>query len=1005
MTAITGYPASRQQHHVWKESAMRDRPHWNACLVELPDEIDASKLEQAVFAVLDRYEVLRTSIVPGPNGELLQVIDDPCNRLTFAESPPPDRVAAATTPPDAVVFTATVHQRSRMLLQAPAWAADRHSLAVIAAEIANIYHASAVVEFEALQYRQYALWQQEEDPGNARLQRHGGLPFMTMAAAPSLVIRCLNATERSYFLDLGMRWGTSLDDTIAACWAAVARCHQPDEPVNMAVLGSGRNLPDLDNAVGPFERWTGVVQIHPHATDEIASAIRQRVVGENLVPDIGWVGADPDLESLFPVGWITGSADSDHVVAGYQLHGRKAITSIWLSGPDQRAIEVLAGQVISAARELATGQARSAPRLLTSAKGHATALTQPGPTKPADIVSRFLTIADKNPDAVAVRHDGHEFTYSTLAARSADIAAKLAGLGMPRETVVALRTQPGLDLLASMLGVWRAGLSVCPLDIDWPKHRVDNLVRLAHAGAVIISNSLDAIDHGVRTIVVDDIQESLQRTDPSASIHDLQQILDLHPLSQAYVMFTSGSTGDPKGVSVTHGALASYLDWVANSYPVAAGRGSLVHTSVGFDLTLTGLLGPIVVGGVVNLATTLDFEGLIRSLNSEQGFGLVKLTPSHLRLLGELRPGDAASEITQCLIVGGEQLTEQTMQYWRRHAGETRFINEYGPTETTVGITAYDATVPNARSAVPIGTAITGASVHVLDDDGGSVGTGLVGEIYLGGPQVARGYLDDPRLTAERFVPSPDPDAPGERLYRTGDLARVVPTGDLEYVGRTDEQIQLNGVRIEPTEVEATLAGIPGVAAGAVRCSHDGRRDVLEAFVVIDDERLTVDSVHAQVRRLLPGYSVPDTIVQLFELPLTVNGKIDRSALPAATPKNTSDGSTPSGDVENKVKSVWCDVLGLETIGNHDSFFDMGGDSFLLIDLAARLQVHVRSDITPLTIFENPTVAELVAALTRAPADNMVTDDDEQRRVRTTARREAIERRRAQRRRDPEVTP
>ena len=374
---------------------------------------------------------------------------------------------------------------------------------------------------------------------------------------------------------------------------------------------------------------------------------------------------------------------------------------------------------------------------------------------------------------------------------------------------------------------------------------------------------------------------------------------------------------------IHHLGLANYLGWCSRAYAIAEGQGAPVHSSISFDLTITALLAPLVVGRRVDLLDEdLGVEQLSDALRRSRDYSLVKITPAHLRWLGDELESREAAGRTRAFIIGGEQLTAEHVAFWRQHAPETILINEYGPTETVVGCCVYRVPRDQPISGpIPIGRPIANTRLYVLDQDLEPVPIGVAGELYIGGAGVARGYLNRPGLTAERFIPDPFGKGPGGRLYRTGDLARWRSDGNLEYLGRVDRQVKVRGFRIEPGEIEEALARHPAVREAVVvarEAASDDRR--LVAYLVLAAGRpAPADSELRQfLRSSLPEPMIPSAFVVLEALPLTPNGKVDREALPA--PESVSfrpDARfvAPRGPLEEEVASIWSAVLGLERIG------------------------------------------------------------------------------------------
>jgi amino acid adenylation domain-containing protein len=408
------------------------------------------------------------------------------------------------------------------------------------------------------------------------------------------------------------------------------------------------------------------------------------------------------------------------------------------------------------------------------------------------------------------------------------------------------------------------------------------------------------------------------------------------------------------------------------------GVGAPVHSSLAFDLTVTGLFGPLLAGGRVELIPeAAGVEGLGEALRqAAEPYSLVKLTPAHLEMLAQQLGPEQAAERTRAFIIGGENLLGEALRFWQQHAPGTVLVNEYGPTETVVGCSVYQVldAVPREGS-VSIGRAITNTQLYVLDAQLQPVPVGVSGELYIGGAGVARGYLGRPELTAERFVPDPFSGEAGARLYRTGDAARYLADGNLEFLGRLDDQVKVRGFRIELGEIEAALRECAGVRDVAVVAREDapGQRRLV-AYVVPDGQPPAINALREQLGRTLPEYMVPSAFVSLESLPLTPNGKVDRKALPAPEVTREELGSAyvaPRTPEEEMLAELWSQVLGVERVGVHDNFAELGGHSLLATQLMARVREAFQVEVPLRTLFEAPTVAELakqVAELRRSHA-------------------------------------
>jgi amino acid adenylation domain-containing protein len=573
---------------------------------------------------------------------------------------------------------------------------------------------------------------------------------------------------------------------------------------------------------------------------------------------------------------------------------------------------------------------------------------------PALVPELFAAQVARTPEAAAVVCDATTVTYRELDERASRLARLLLASGVGPESVVGLCLPAGVDLVVSVLAVWRAGATYLPLDPAYPAERIGFL--LADSGATVLLGTADGPPVGpVRTVSPHDpALRSLPATPPE---------VPSAPDRLAYLMYTSGSTGTPKGVAVTHAGLANYVAWAADAYGMAEGGGAPLHSSPAFDLTVTSLLVPLVSGSAVVVSGAGGARGLAALIRATGGFGLVKVVPSHLPLLAELLSDREAAGSTRRLVVGGEALTGPDVRRWLERAPGSVVINEYGPTETVVGCCVFEVTAGQpVADAVPIGRPIANTRLYVLDGALRPVPPGVVGELYVAGAQLARGYVGRAGLTGERFVACPF--EAGRRMYRTGDQARWTRDGELVFVGRVDEQVKIRGFRIEPGEVQAVVAAHPGVAQAAVVAREDtpGAARLVAYVVPAEHDDGLAAAVGRFVADRLPEHLVPSAIVPLATLPLTHNGKLDRSALPVPE-QETAEGRRPASPHEEALCAAFADVLGQASVGVDDDFFDLGGHSLLAVRLVGRIRETLGLEVEITDVFDAPTVVGLASRI------------------------------------------
>jgi amino acid adenylation domain-containing protein len=549
-----------------------------------------------------------------------------------------------------------------------------------------------------------------------------------------------------------------------------------------------------------------------------------------------------------------------------------------------------------------------------------------------DVVDLFERQVERAPDAIAVRCGAERLTYGQLNTRANRLAKYLVRRGAGRDTLVGVAMRRSPRLVSALLGVWKAGAAYVPLDPSYPQERLEFMQRDAEVAVLLEDRSFPDLH--------------LQHDAGNPSRHS-------RPGDLAYVMYTSGSTGKPKGAMITHGGLLNYLQWAMDAYAVQPGDSVPVQSSIAFDLTVTSLYAPLLAGAEVELlADEAGVDALGEALIRRGGRALVKITPAQLDLLRQQLTPEQAAGRTRLFVIGGENLTAESLRFWRTHAPDTRLINEYGPTETVVGCCVYEVQSGDPHHGpVPIGRPIASTRLHVVD-----------GELCIAGAGVARGYLNRPELTAERFVP--DPDVPGARMYRTGDLARWRADGVLEYLGRRDHQVKVRGYRIELGEIEQALAAHPDVDTCAVLAREDapGERRLVAYAVRRPGAELSASVLQNALAQRLPEFMLPERIVFLEALPLTVNGKVDRAALPAPSLDGVIAQRTleePSSDTEAVLARLWRELLHLERIGIHEDVFDLGARSLAAMTAVARIRTILGVDVPLARVFEHPTVAGL----------------------------------------------
>ncbi|MFJ6054744.1 amino acid adenylation domain-containing protein [Streptomyces sp. NPDC092307] len=578
----------------------------------------------------------------------------------------------------------------------------------------------------------------------------------------------------------------------------------------------------------------------------------------------------------------------------------------------------------------------------------------------ATVVGLFEAQVARTPGAVAVVSGGAEVSYTDLDTRANQLARHLVAQGVGPESFVGVCLERGIESVVALLAVLKSGGAYLPIDPAYPADRIAYMLADAKPTALLTSTSTStAIPQSDATTVL--VLDGLDL----AGLEAAPLGVEIRPEHPAYVIYTSGSTGRPKGVVVEHRSVAGLLGWAAGEFGGEDFRRVLVSTSFNFDVSVFELFGPLVSGGTVEVV-----RDLLALADTDTPVGDVSLVSGVPSAFAQMVAAGEIQARPRTVVLAGEALTADAVAGIRMTIPGARVANIYGPTEATVYTTGwYAGTDAGTEGAVPIGRPISNARVYVLDGTLAPVPAGVAGDLYIAGAGLARGYLGRPELTGERFVADPF-SSDGGRLYRTGDVVRWNTDGQIEYLGRADEQVKIRGFRIELGEVQSAIAAHPEVAQAAVIAREDVPGDKrLVAYVVPNDTTPSVAAAELPTRitefagNRLPSYMVPSAIVVLDALPLNVNGKLDRKALPAPAFVTGTAGRGPATLREELLCGVFAQVLGLPEVGVDDDFFALGGHSLLAVRLISRVRTVLGVEVPLRALFDTPTVAGLAAGL------------------------------------------
>jgi amino acid adenylation domain-containing protein len=873
---------------------------------------------------------------------------------------------------------------------------DGWSMAILAGELAARYEDSDMDLPAAPHFRDYLAWLNRQDRAAAARAWQAalsGVPRPTRVAEgmgarppllPETVEHQLPAGLSAAVRRQAGRVGVTVNTLAQAAWGLVlARMTGCDDVVFDAVV-SGRppELPGVEAMVGLLVNSVPVRVRLPAA--ESAGELLARLQGEQLrlVPYhhvraadltrlVGDVARPDTLFAFenFPRGGATGPdrlrlvevRDANHQPLTLVLANLDE--RLWLRlqyRPDcwsraeaglvmprlVRAFELLTADPHARLDQLDVLPPAEREQVLVAFHGAAR------PARRASIVDRITESVRRDPQAPAVHAPDGVLSYAELDARADRLAARLAAAGARPETAVALLMDRSADLVVAQLAVLKAGAFYVPLDPEQPRSRLTWLLRDAGARLVLTDRPHSWLPDGVRALTPDD----------AAAPPPSPQAVAPHPDSAACVMYTSGSTGAPKGVVVTH---HNVVELAADRRFATGGSARiLLHNPHTFDAVTYELWVPLLTGGTVVVAPPGRTEPVtLRKVIGDGAVTALCLTPELLRVVLDLAP-DALAGLRE-VWPAGDVVAPETIRRTQAACPDAVVVNGYGPTETTTFATCHRMRSPlePGLSTVPIGEPLDNTAAYVLDDRLRPVPVGTAGELYLGGTGLARGYLNQPARTAERFVAAPYAARPGARMYRTGDLVRWTPDGVLEFVGRADDQVKVRGFRVEPGEIESVLEECPPVrrAVVAVKPGPTGGKRLIAYLDLEPDADLDLVRRHASQR--LPGHLTPDGYQRIDRIPLSAHGKVDRSALPEpAVPAATSRAAARSPQ-EAALRRAFATVLRVPDVAADDNFFAAGGDSLLAMRLSAEIEAALGIRVAISALFDAPTPAALATRL------------------------------------------
>lgn len=1017
-------PLSFSQERLWFLEGLEPGTYNSAAAVRLQGQVNIPALEESFNEIARRHDTLRTRFVEGEGRVIQEIMPEvrialpviSCEEsqvqslaVALVQQPfdltqsPLVRLTLFQLQPDEFILVFVIHHI----------VSDGWSMGVLIQELRTIYDACCTGTISPLpalpvQYADFVLWQRQwlnQAKLGAQMdywkrQLGGDLPVLDLPTDyPRPAVQSFRGATQSLILPLELsealktlsqESGVTLYMTLLAGFQILLYRYSGQSDIRVGTPIANRNRGEIEGLIGCFVN-TLVLRTDLSGTPsfrELLGQVREVALGAYAHQDLPFEqvveALQPDRtlshSPIFQVMFVLQNAP----MVGLELPGLR-LTVLELDSQKSRFDLTLAiaqtDEGLLATLEYSTDlfAAGTISRML----GHFQTLLESAVASPDARISEMpiLTASEqsqllhqwndtaaaypetacihqlieaqvaKTPDAIAAVFDGQSLTYQQLNERASQLAHYLQSIGVQSNQAVALYVDRSLEMLVGLLGILKSGAAYLPLDPALPGDRLHYMLEHSQAGVILTQQHLISTlpSHQARVVCVDaDWQNIVQHEANAPAIGANAEDL-------AYIIYTSGSTGRPKGVQLRHRSVVNFLTSMQREPGLTCGDRLLAVTTLIFDIAALELFLPLTVGACVIIASrevATDGQQLASLMESEQ-ITAMQATPSTWRMLIE---SGWQGRPQLKILCGGEALPRLLADELCNRAGSV--WNLYGPTETTIWSTLYPVTP--GEGTVSIGRAIANTQIYLLDQALQPVPVGIPGDLYIGGAGLAAGYLHQPELTAEKFIPSPFAENPEGKLYKTGDVARYRPDGTLEYIGRVDNQVKIRGFRIELGEIESVLAKSPEVRQGVVIAREDIPGDTrLVAYVVLHPQAEPNSSQWRQLlKQQLPDYMIPAAFVVLETLPLTPNGKIDRKALPAPDRQGKETHIAPATPLEQQLTEMWAQVLGLERVGVEENFFELGGHSLLATQLISRIRHTFQVEFPLRSLFESPTPRE-----------------------------------------------
>ena len=1040
--ASAAFRLSAQQERAWSEQE-RGIAQFAQCVIRIEGQFDVARLKQAISSVVEKYEILRTVLRCQAGVKLpFQIILEKPN-FAFTQAPIGNIEASLRSERESLAgleegptLRALLIANTTLVLTLPAFCADTISLKNLFNEIARSYAGESSPSEDVMQYADLVEWQNElltsdeSKPGREFWREFGRkidfsslntttFPLEKRPGDRFEISSVSSSVPAAAVENFATQSKSSSEAVLLGAWSALLARLSGAADITLGSEFDGRRYEELARALGPLAR-TLPVQISVAPAKNLGELVRETEVAtseaRNWQESFTWNQLTDAENPILPFAFSFSELATAESAAGvgFTLERVDVVSErfklklhVVRRGPElalefhydasrfeRSAVERIAGYYQNLLSAALANPATPVSRLPLLSESEREQLmvewNQTAAVYPADkcLHELFEQQAARTPERVAVHCGEQSLSYQELNERSNQLAHYLRQQGVGPDQRVGLCLDRSTSMMVAVLGILKAGGAYVPLNADNPPVRLKQ--QLEGAKAVITEMKLAAHmpEFSGVTILLDG-DAKLWASEPKSNPKS-----NTTPENLVYVIYTSGSTGVPKGVAVRHRNLVNYSDFITQKLRLSEYPDGLQFATVstlGADLGNTCIYPALISGGSLHIIlhdVATDPQQFAAS-TSKHPIDVLKIVPSHLSAL--LQSGEASRILPRkYLVTGGEALTPKLLDKIASLNPSCEILNHYGPTETTVGsltleIKSYDWR--NAQLAtIPIGRPIQNTQAYILDSNLEPVPVGVTGELYIAGAGVTAGYLGQPEKTAERFLQSPFSNDPKAKMYRTGDLARYSEDGNIEFLGRGDDQVKVRGFRIELGEIESVLAQHPAVKQAVVlaRATNSNAKDDapvdqrLLAYIVLHRDPASASNGHGTVtsetlrqhlQQQLPDYMVPQAVVLLPKLPLNANGKLDRQALPE--PEQAASQRTyiaPRTDTEQTIAEVWAEVLRRDKnkISADDNFFDLGGHSLLATQVVSRLRQRFGVEIAMRAIFDSPTACGLAEAVDQA---------------------------------------